>query len=460
MQRQPYSDIFHHCHAACLAAGDDHQQALWHIVQLLVIKAYDERSTKSLANRAVLASSADDQKRLCDQLRQLFVQACASWPELELPPFTLPDNLLITLIQLLAPHHFFDREAPADIFGLLYTCLTPLHTKRLYGQFFTNILITEALVQLLSLRPDDCLVDPTCGTGGLLLAAVCAAHRASAGAASLQLWGIERDPTLVRLCRIALTIAGTQACIGQGDYLMPSQIVSPSNALDISSIRPTVILLNPPYGSRRANRVTDARLLDRFVTGHVWRQQPDGSWYATDTLQTRTGVAPALLCIEQSIQWLEPGGTLAIILPHGLLDTKEGYPLRSMILDTCRIGAILSLPGEAFAPEVFLQTALVLLHKRSPDTSPDPDEAIFMGVVQRIGQNRRGKSLSLSQADGTTRLDEDLTALVAAYCAYRDTHRPPGNHGSIVLRSALHPATLSLNPRRYARPMQTLQACL
>ena len=75
-----------------------------------------------------------------------------------------------------------------------------------------------------------------------------------------------------------------------------------------------VIVTNPPFGSRIP--IKDGHILEQFQIGYIWRNEQynisgETGWTISSDLQT--SVSPEQLFIERCLQFLRPGGRLAIL---------------------------------------------------------------------------------------------------------------------------------------------------
>ncbi|MCY4551040.1 MAG: strawberry notch family protein, partial [Defluviicoccus sp.] len=130
--------------------------------------------------------------------------------------------------------------------------LEPSHTRRSeeqvrLQQFSTPLPLAYAALQAAAIRPGDVVLEPSAGTGMLAVMALCALGDRAAGALHLN----EYAPTRARLL--------TQ--------LFPEAVVTAFNAETIADrlrdVRPTVVLMNPPFsatpGVDRITRDADLR---------------------------------------------------------------------------------------------------------------------------------------------------------------------------------------------------------
>ena len=146
------------------------------------------------------------------------------------------------------------RDGPHRMLAMLeaVAALEPSHTRRSeeqvrLQQFSTPLPLAYAALQAAAIRPGDILLEPSAGTGMLAVMAQCALGDRAAGALHLNEYARIRASLLARL--------------------FPEAVVTAFNAETIADrlhdVRPTVVLMNPPFsatpGVDRITRDADLR---------------------------------------------------------------------------------------------------------------------------------------------------------------------------------------------------------
>jgi type I restriction enzyme M protein len=154
----------------------------------------------------------------------------------------------------------------------------------------------------------------------------------------------------------------------------------------------TMVLTNPPFGSK----VTNPRVLKDFAArGGVTKRN------GTIVNSLPQEVAFVNRCLE----YLAPGGKLAIVLPDGVLANSSMQYIRDWILRWARLKAIISLPQETFAPYgAGVKTSLVFLEKRAFPLPPEgqlelgqvmveeeDNYEVYMARINNIGYDATGR---------------------------------------------------------------------
>jgi type I restriction enzyme M protein len=100
-----------------------------------------------------------------------------------------------------------------------------------------------------------------------------------------------------------------------------------------------VLLTNPPF----AGDIKDTRILHQYDLA----KRDDGKWH--------TSLGRDILFIERDLQFLKPGGRMAIVLPQGRFNNIGDERIRRFIMDHCRILAVVGLHPNTFKPHTGTQ---------------------------------------------------------------------------------------------------------
>ena len=99
-----------------------------------------------------------------------------------------------------------------------------------------------------------------------------------------------------------------------------------------------VIVTNPPFGSKI--QIKDTHILEQFDIGHIWRNEQDDTQEQTDwtiSSDLQSSSPPEQLFIERCLQFLKPGGRLAIVLPDSILGNPGLVYIRQWLIKKTRI---------------------------------------------------------------------------------------------------------------------------
>ncbi len=147
-----------------------------------------------------------------------------------------------------------------------------------------------------------------------------------------------------------------------------------------------VLMTNPPF----AGDIKDPRILHQFDLA----QKQKGEW--------RSKVGRDILFIERNLEFLKPGGRMAIVLPQGRLNNDGDRPIRDYIAERARILAVVGLHGNTFKPHAGTKTSILFLRKWNNDPKAGPlcrkleDYPIFFAVSQNGGKDNSGEYVYLT----------------------------------------------------------------
>lgn len=355
-----------------------------------------------------------------------------------------------------------DRDAVGDAFEVF---IGPA-LRGPEGQFFTPRNLIQTMVQIVDPEPGEMIIDPACGSGGFLIAALehvwrkierrgaelgwsaVAVEREKLKVARKHFRGIEKDSFLAKVTKAYMAIVGD----GRGGVFCENSLEPPVEwAAQAQQSVPLgtfdVVLTNPPFGARIPVRGSD--LLGQYELGHKWAPRTGkGSFVVKSALKEVE--APQILFIERCLQLLKPGGRMAIVLPEGIFGNRGTGYILDVIRAHGRILAIIDCTRRLFQPSTDTKTN-VLIFQRYAAGEPARSKPIFFSVVKSCGHNKRGTPTYL--ADGTP---DDEFPKVAPLYATRES-AAPSHLGFNVQPEVLQPYYLV--PRYYdPEVQQTLDA--
>jgi type I restriction enzyme M protein len=262
--------------------------------------------------------------------------------------FSLPTaSLLIEAVSIINDLHI--KEQNQDTQGDIYEyLLSELTTAGKNGQFRTPRHIIQMMTELANPEIGDRILDPACGTAGFLVNAyehILKANKKN-GVSTLtaqqkrildseSLYGFDIDRTMVRIAVMNLMMHGiiSPNIIGE-DTL--SKRYNEKGVYD-------VILANPPFkGSINESEKSDELTISTSKT--------------------------ELLFLELMYNCLSIGGKCAVIVPDGVLfgNSNAHKSIRKLLLEKCRLDAIISMPSGVFKPYAGVSTAVLFFTKGEP----------------------------------------------------------------------------------------------
>ena len=310
-----------------------------------------------------------------------------------------------------------------DIMGYAYEQYTASYLKRSRGQFFTNRLIVDLMIQIIDPGYKDIILDPAGGSGGFLTGAMRHVRTkiltSTATKISKQrqldrhrtnLFMVEISKRLVKIAKTAMILNGDgHTGMTQGDSLGPISNLTDDVIAKAGEGKVNVILTNPPFAGVGDGRITDENILNSFSTGIRWSSR-GGTYTPTDDILSE-GVPPEMLFFERSIKWLAPGGKLAIVMPKSFLDTQTYFPARHLMFSTCELLAVVNCHKDTFQPHTGVRTCLLFVSKKE---SLREDYPIYMAISKKIGQDSEGVPIFKRDSENnvTDEIDHDLVEIL------------------------------------------------
>ncbi|GAB5546900.1 MAG: N-6 DNA methylase [Sandaracinaceae bacterium] len=408
--------------------------AFWQFLYLIFAKIHDE--SKPGAGREFWAGpteqfTADGREAIKARVLPLFDEVKAKYPNIFRGEerLSLSDRALAFMVSELAKYDL--ARTAVDAKGAAYQEIVGSNLRGDKGQFFTPRSVINMAVAMLDPKPNERFMDPACGTGGFLVAAIdhideqyCREHgidrskktekqqqevlRLQREFAAKHLFGSDFDPYLVKAAQMNIHLASDadpkvfhvnslELPAGHLDDVEAANAAVPMGTID-------VIATNPPFGSKIP--VTDPLILEHYDLGHSWKEQDDGVFVKQAGLQS--SVAPEVLFIERVVQLLRPRGRAALVLPNGLLSNASDAFIRAWIMRHTQVLASVDLPMETFIPDanVNILTSVLFIRKRTEqemlarDLGNEDEEKVFFAVAERIGYDRRGLPLFERSPEG------------------------------------------------------------
>jgi type I restriction enzyme M protein len=254
-------------------------------------------------------------------------------------------------------------EGRSDVGADLFQELADVGVRAGLGQYFTPAPVARAVATYLAPRAGESWIDPFCGSG-LLLGEI-----AAAADGPVKLYGIDRDPRVLRLARLEAEIHHPDSPLTSihGNALWPLQKLTAS--LNAPPEGFDGVVTNPPFGA------------------DVHRDDQQG--YDRFRLVVNCSTPLEILGLERSIEVLRPGGRLGIVLPQSIASNRGLVRVREFLLDTCRVDAVLSLPPATFGPFRGVGKAVVVFATKRP-ASPDRAPTLF-AVATDVGWDGTGR---------------------------------------------------------------------
>lgn len=312
----------------------------------------------------------------------------------------------------------FDLEnTDSDVLGDAYEYLIGQFASgagKKAGEFYTPQQVSSILAQLVTVGKDKLksVYDPTCGSGSLLLRVAKEVKDVSA------FYGQEMNPTTYNLCRMNMIMHDVH--YKRFDIKNEDTLERPQH-LDL---RFEAIVANPPFSanwSASPLHMTD----DRF------------SAYGKLAPSSKADFA----FVQHMVHQLDENGTMAIVLPHGVLfrGGAEGHIREYLIKDKNYLDAVIGLPANIFYG-TSIPTCILVLKKKRTNTK----DVLFIDASQHYEKVKTQNVLRT----------EDIVKIISTY----ENRLPEDKYCYVAPLNELADNDYNLNIPRYVDTFEEEEA--
>ncbi|NLJ19306.1 type I restriction-modification system subunit M [Globicatella sulfidifaciens] len=242
-----------------------------------------------------------------------------------------------------------------DVLGDAYEYLIgqfAMESGKKAGEFYTPRQVSEVMAQIVAKATEvNSIYDPTVGSGSLLLTV--SRHLTEDNRKNLHYYGQEKNTATYNLTRMNLLLHGVRPekmTVKNGDTLGPDWPEDPERPNE--GVLFDAVVMNPPYSLKNWNQ-EDLKVTDpRFEVAGVLPPDSKGDY----------------AFLLHGLFHLDQEGTMAIVLPHGILfrGGAEGE-IRKRLLDKNYIDAVIGLPDKLFTNTGIPVTVVILKKNRALD---------------------------------------------------------------------------------------------
>lgn len=403
-----YEKVLFDCHSAARDVDGLHDdEALDEICKVIYTKIYDERQTTKQPEGTPFrfqTYGASNASEVASNIRVLYEESRNADIEVyskRIPGYErsrgvfktqirLSDSALYRVVERIQEFSLIDSKA--DIKGRAFQKVLAPAIRAGMGQYFTPDPIVELAVGVIRPKANELILDPFCGSGHFLTKTLQHVMEHQGNTITqhdlhefkfFHLHGIEKSDRMVRIAMTDMLLNDD----GHTNIRNQDALLSFDNYPDITALRSDpdkdthtldpavfdVVLTNPPFGS--IMRQETMEMLGRFDLGHKKKSLP-----------------LEVLGLERSIQFLKPGGRMAIVLPEHMMKGKSAAFVRKWLYGVAHIKAIFFFPEEAFTPfGAMVKTCLCIFQKFSKGDTPMNDDATFLCEVENLGYEATGK---------------------------------------------------------------------
>lgn len=435
-QRKAVADnllfTFKRCHNFIYAfEGFQKQPAFFELLKIIFCKIEDEKNVLSDIEFFVTPkerNSIDGQLSVAKRIDKIFKKVKDKYKLI----FELNDKINFkdtrTLTFIVGELQDYDLlKTNIDVKGKAYEEIVGANLRGDRGEFFTPRNVMKMTVEMINPKPNEKVLDSSCGTGGFLVQAMTLviqqielkiekqlnkpkgkwtenerqiATDLIRETAAKNFFGFDINPDLVKATQMNMVMNND----GSGNIMRCNSLLPPhewdyefkndlADAFGISTDDITnhnkiglfdVIVTNPPFGSKIP--IIDQNILSQFEIAKGFNSVP-----------------PEQLFVERCLQFLKPGGRLAIVLPDSILGNPGLAHIRKWLIENTKIIASVDLHVDTFQPGNGTQTSVLIVQKKTNDdkyTSQHENYEVFMTMVEKVGHDKRGVNIYQRDKDG------------------------------------------------------------
>lgn len=392
------------------------------VFKLIFTKLYDEMESGRKPDRHLeFRNYGDTETELKDKLQALFDRAKEKWAGV----FTDDSKLMLTpshlsvCVSSLQDVKLFNSNL--DVVDEAFEYLINKSSKGEKGQYFTPRYVIDMCVRMLNPTANETMIDTAAGSCGFPVHTIFYVWQKileSKGLKKSHLFTLEKKPQectdyvqnkvfaidfderAVRVARTLNLIAGDGQTnvlhLNTLDYERWEENLKDENwqdtyyagwtklkkmRVDKNSNRDfnfDILMANPPF----AGDIKESRILAKYELS----KNAAG--------KTANKVGRDILFIERNLDFLKPGGRMAIVLPQGRFNNSSDRYIRDYIAERCRILAVVGLHGNVFKPHTGTKTSVLFVQKWDEILCPKKDDyPIFFATMQEPSKDNSGEKI-------------------------------------------------------------------
>jgi len=395
------------------------------IFKLLFSKLYDEMTAANDGRYYLkFRNSGDTETQLKIKIEELFTAARGKWEGI----FTDSDRIQLTpshlaiCVAALQDVKLFNNNL--DVVDDAFEYLMSKSQKGEKGQYFTPRYVIDMCVRMMNPQKHENIIDTAAGSSGFTVHSIFHVWKAIRKEKGLlvgegfttdersteelnfvrdHIFAIDFDEKAVRVARTLNLIAGDGQSnvihLNTIDYGRWGEIVKEENWNDnynngfkkLKKLRPKgvaadnyayfdfdLLMANPPF----AGDIKEGNILARYELGK------------NDKGKQQSKVGRDILFIERNLNFIKPGGRMAIVLPQGRFNNSTDKRVRDFIAERCRILAVVGLHGNVFKPHTGTKTSVLFVQKWDDELCPKLDDyPIFFATMQKPSKDNSGDKI-------------------------------------------------------------------
>lgn len=293
------------------------------------------------------------------------------------------------------------------------------------GQFFTPRHVIDMCVKMLNPKRGEFMIDTASGSCGFPVHTIFYLNSLPYDKTPPEkdiekIFGIDFDEKVVRVARTLNLIAGDGNAnvlhLNTLDYERWDESLKDNRRWEIygegfkrlKKLRKNsankefcfdIVMANPPF----AGDIKESRIIHKYELA-----------YSIDKNKKRkpkNRLGRDILFIERNLDFLKPGGRMAIVLPQGRFNNTLDKEIRKYITAKARIVAVVGLHPNTFKPHTGTKTSVLFCQKWNDDPKRGAlcpkleDYPIFFAVSEKTGKDNSGEYVYVKDELGKPKLD-------------------------------------------------------
>ncbi len=305
----------------------------------------------------------------------------------------LPDKLLKDLIEHFSSKTLSIKNCPEDELGQGYEYLIKKfaddsgHTAQ---EFYTNRTVVHLMTEMLKPQSNESVYDPTCGSAGMLISCIAYLKNKKQEWRNVKLYGQEVNQLSSAIARMNLflhDIKDFEIC--NDDTLKNPGFIEKGKLKQFD-----LVLANPPYSIKQWDRAAF-----------------ESDKYGRNTLGTPPQGRADYAFLQHILASLDTkNGRCAILFPHGVLFRDEEKDLRTELVKSDLLEAVIGL-----GPNLFYNSPMeaCIMICRTNKTPENRGKVLFINAVKEVTRKNAESFLE----------DEHITKIANAYDDYESIPR-------------------------------------
>lgn len=364
-------------------------EALDELCKLLYVKLYDEERAAAGSPLRLRREAHGSTEEFAATIRGMYLAANEydlRVFRLKIPQYERSRGVFNAPLKLSGPaavrvmddlQSYSLTRSDADVKGRAFQRVLAPTVRSGMGQYFTPEPIIGFIVETVRPSVSDLILDPFCGSAHFLSRSLQHVRSSTKDIDSKtfhefafgKLHGIEKSDRMVRVAMTDMRLHGD----GHSNIRCTDALLDFANYPDLEQEMFDVILTNPPFGSLLS--AESISQLGKF-----------------DLAKGRKRVPLEVLGLERCLQFLRPGGRMAIVLPDSVLTNRGTRYVREWIEGIAMVRAIISLPVETFTPfGANIKTSVLYLRKWDRGELRSRSYPTCLVRVDNVGYDANGR---------------------------------------------------------------------